>query len=184
MKNCHGGRVHDDAAAIVTYLMDHGGRVARTNEGIAFELGMFVNLGGGVRKTDMSRFSKARNHIKDASVEASPCTGYRLHYRTTVKGSELVLIDPSGDLGDHLWAVVETARGWAVREAQHHTENLRQTEIFERLGEHALNRQDRQGYRLCQKAAMEIERDGTLTPATMADLMVWMDSLGATLKAS
>jgi hypothetical protein len=176
-KRCRRGRVHDDAASLVDHLMSHGGSVAKPNEAIAFDLGFIINRGAGMRQVDMSRFVKARNHVRDGLDGTSPCCGFRLSYRTSARGSEYALIDPSGNLGSHALVAVETLRGWITREAQHHTENLRQVESFESLGEHALNCGDKVGYRLCAKCAMELERDGTVTPATMAEFMVWTTTL-------
>jgi hypothetical protein len=176
-KNCRGGRSHTDAKLLVEYIFTHGGSVKKTNEEIAFDLGFVISHGGGMRQVDTSRFVQARNHVKDGVVANAPCTGYRLHYRTSASGSEYTLIDPSGSLGHHAKAVIETIRGWAVREAQHHTENLRQTETFEALGDHALAQGDKHGYRLCNKASIEIERDGTVSPTTLAEINVWMSTL-------
>jgi flavin-binding protein dodecin len=178
-KNCRGGRVHDDALALVEYLLAQGGRVAKTNDSLAFDLSFVINHGGGVRQVDKSRFAQARNHVKDSVRGGGPCCGYRLHYRSTVRNTEYALIDPNGSLGSHLDAAIETVRGWAVREAQHHTENQRQVETFEVLGDHALSRGDKEGYRICVKAAVELDRDGTVTSNTMADLQVWLSNLMA-----
>lgn len=178
LKKCRGGRGHDDALALVEYLMARAGKVEKTNEQIALDLGMLVSRGGGMHQVDGSRFTQARRHVQDGTTgDGKPCSGYRLHYRTSAKGGEFVLIDPSGDLGPHATAIFESVRGWMVREQQHKTENLRQSETFDRLGDHALSRGDKSGYRLCARCSVELERDGTISPATIADLAVWIDEV-------
>lgn len=156
LKKCRKGKTHDDALALVEYLMARGGKVAKTNEAIAIELGMLKKLGGG------------------------NLHGYRLHYRASGRGgSELTLIDPTGDLGPHANAAIESVRGWMSREAQHHTENQRQIETWERLGDHALAQGDKTGYRICARASVELERDGTVSQATMAEAAVWLNAMDA-----
>jgi hypothetical protein len=176
----HKGRTHDDALALVEYLMARGGKVQKTNEAITVDLGMLKNLGGGMRQVDGPRFAQARHHVQDGTdSDGKPCCGYRLHYRTTLKGSEFALIDPTGDLGSHVSATIESVRGWMIREAQHHTENQRQIETWERLGDHALARGDKTGYRICARAALELEQGGTVSEATMAEAAVWVDAVRA-----
>jgi hypothetical protein len=180
LKQCHKGRTHDDGLQLVEYLMARGGSVRKPNETIAIDLGMLKNLGGGNLQVDGPRFAQARHHVQDGiDADRKPCCGYRLHYRTTVKGSELALIDPTGDLGSHVVATIESVRGWMVREKQHHTENQRQIETWERLGDHALARDDRDGYRICARAAVELEQGGTVSDATMAEAAVWADAVRA-----
>jgi hypothetical protein len=179
LKRCRKGRTHQDGLALVDYLMARGGKAAKTNEAIAVELGMLKNLGGGMRQVDGSRFTQARNHIQDGTDNGKPCCGYRLHYRSAAKGTEFTLIDPTGDLGPHATAAIESVRGWLTREEQHHTENQRQIETWERLGDHALARGDKVGYRLCARAAVDIERDGTVSSRTMAEANVWLNALTA-----
>lgn len=179
LKACRKGRTHDDGLALVEYIMARGGKVEKTNESIAAELGMLKNLGGGVRQIDMSRFTQARNHVKDGTDDGKPCSGYRLHYRSSGKRTEFALIDPTGDLGSHVIAAIESVRGWMTREAQHKTENSRQVEVWERLGDHALARNDKVGYRICVGAAVDLDRDGTVSNQTMADAALWLDQLKA-----
>lgn len=180
LKRCRKGRTHDDGLALVEYMMARSGKVAKTNEAIAVELGMLKNLGGGMRKVDLSRFQQARHHVQDGiDAEDRPCCGYRLHYRSSARDTEFTLIDPTGDLGPHASSALESVRGWMQREAQHHTENQRQIETWERLGDHALSRGDRVGYRICARASVELEHDGTLSNATMAEASVWVNALAA-----
>ena len=176
MTVCNGqSGAHQDATHLVEYLLERSGRIEKSNEAVAYDLAMFKGYGGGRYETDMGRYHRARNHIKDGtSPDGKPCVGYRLNYRSTQRGAELTLIDPTGDLGSHAVAAVETIRGWMTREAQHHTENRRQIETVERLGDHALARGDRAGYKLCARMSVEIEREGTVTPQTMADVEVWL----------
>lgn len=176
MKPCRGGRVHDDAVVLTEYLANHGGKVAMSNADLAVTLGFTRKVGAGLVQVDMSRFVQARNHVKDR-VTTGPCTGYTLHYRSSARGTEFALVDPTGSLGSHLTVVVESVRGWLVREEQHRTENRRQTIEFERLGDHALANGDRDGQRLCVKAAVEVENDGFISATTMADLNVWLTAL-------
>jgi hypothetical protein len=63
------------------------------------------------------------------------------------------------------------------REAQHKTENAREVETWERLGDHALARGDKAGYRICVGAAVELDRDGTVSSKTMAEAAVWVEAI-------
>ncbi len=180
LKRCRHGRTHDDGLALVEYIMARGGKVEKTNEAIAAELGMLKNLGNGIRQIDNARFVQARNHVKDGTdPDGSPCCQYRLHYRASGRRTEFALIDPTGDLGPHVIAAIESVRGWMTREAQHKTENARQVETWERLADHALARGDKAGYRICVGAAVELDRDGTVSPKTMAEAAVWIDAIRA-----
>lgn len=180
LKKCRAGRTHDDALQLVEYIMARGGKVQKSNEAIADDLGMRKNRGGGVRLVDMPRFAQARRHVQDGtSPDGKPCTGYRLHYRSTARDTEFALADSTGDMGSHVVVAIESVRGWLVRERQHQTENHRQIEIWERLGDHALARNDKTGYRICMRAAIELEQDGTVSSKTMADANVWLDALRA-----
>lgn len=169
---------HADAVRIVEYLIDRNGAVEATHEAIARTLGMYRDHGGGVMSVDQKRYGRARNHVRDRIDEnGQPCCGYTLEYRRSGKTSILALIDPSGDLGHHATAAIATIRGWVSRERQHHTENQRMLETVELLSDHVLAHKDRDGYRLLQRASIEIERDGTVGPSTMAELNYWLDSL-------
>ena len=172
---------HADATRIIEYLIDRDGAVEETQDAIARALAMFRDHGGGVLSVDSARFHRARNHLRDRVAEdGRPCCGYTVNYRRSGNGgSSLTLTDPTGDLGDHASAAIETIRGWASRERQHHTENQRMVEQLELLADHVLANTDRQGYRLLQRTSIEIERDGTVSPTTMAELHVWLDSFAA-----
>jgi hypothetical protein len=160
--------------------MTRGGKVQKTNEAIAVDLGMLKNLGSGMRQVDGARFTQARHHVQDGiDADDKPCCGYRLHYRAAAKGTEFALIDPTGDLGPHVVATIESVRGWMTREQQHHTENQRQIETWERLGDHALARGDKAGYRICARASVELEAEGTLSDKTMAEAALWVDAVRA-----
>lgn len=180
LRRCRKGRTHEDALALVWYLMEKGGKVSKTNEAIAMDLGMLKNLGGGNLRVDDSRFQQARHHVQDRTEDEKPCCGYRLHYRASGRrGSELTLIDPTGDLGAHADAAIESVRGWMSRESQHHTENQRQIETWQTLGDHALSRGDKVGYRLCTTAAVDLDQHGTVTSKTMAEVTVWINGMQA-----
>jgi hypothetical protein len=181
LKKCRKRQSHDDAILLVQYLVDRGGIVEKPNEGIAMDLHWMTNRGGGTWQVDIPRLVQARNHVKDGVDDnGKPCCGFRLNYRAAGhnrKGTELTLIDPTGSLGPHVNAVAKTVAGWMSREAQHHTENQREIETVERLGDHALALGDKTGYKLCARMSMEIEDYGTVLPKTMAEVMVWLDSL-------
>jgi hypothetical protein len=169
---------HTDGVALIELLLDAGGKVEATQDELAAKLGMLRLLGGGFRATDLSRFHRARNHVRDCVDSAGqPCCGFGLHYRKAGRVSVLALIDPSGDLGEHADAAIASILGWITRERQHHSENTRMTESFQLLASHALARGDLNGQRLCITASIEIEQHGTVQPATMALLRAWAGSL-------
>jgi hypothetical protein len=171
-------REHADAQALVTYLIGLDGTVEATQESIAGQLGFWRELGRGIRTIEMSRFHRARNHVRDRiDSEGHPCCAYTLHYRRSGSTSTLSLVDPTGELFDHARAAIGTIRGWVSRERQHHTENTRMVETCELLADHCLARDDRKGYRLLQRVEIEIERDGTVTPNTMAELDTWLEQI-------
>ncbi len=45
------------------------------------------------------------------------------------------------------------------------------------LVEYLMARGDKVGYRLCARASVELERDGTVSPATMAEAAVWLTAM-------
>lgn len=177
-KICKGeSKEHNDAQAFVGFLMDQNGSTPLANPDVAIELGFTKRIGRSI-EVDMPRFYRARNHVKDRIWEGGqPCCGFRLHYREIKNGTQLALIDPSGDLGDHAVAALENLHGWMTRERQHQSESLRQIVSFETLADQALARGDKPGYRICQKAIIELDEYGTVKPTTMAELQVWVDSL-------
>ena len=152
LKRCHAGRGHNDAVALVEYLLAHGGKVNSTNESIAVALGMRKTLGAGAVAGRYVPLRSGSQPCEGQHEQREACTGYRLHYRTSGRDGEMYLIDPTGDLADHAGPTIETIRGWMVREAQHHTENQRQVETIMRLGDHALSRGDRIGYRRASRS--------------------------------
>lgn len=168
---------HADAMHLVAWLFERGGSSYLTQRDIAYELG-FVKRTGKTLEVMEGRYYRAVNHVKDCHDNANrPCTGYRLHYRDIKGKKHLCLVDPSGDLGSHALAAVESLRGWMVRERQHHTENSRQVATTEALADHALAQGDKQGYRLCQRAIIDLQENGTIRPTTMAELFEWADSI-------
>lgn len=169
---------HQDAQALIGFLMEQGGSSPLNNRDVALELG-FISRRGTDIKVDIDRFYRARNHVKDRVWEdGRPCCAYRLHYREIKKQAHLALIDPTGDLSEHALAALATLRGWVVRERQHQSESSRQVVSFEALADHALARNDKSGYRLCQKAIIELDDVGTVKPTTLAELNVWVESIG------
>lgn len=171
---------HADAVRLVEYLIAHDGTVEITQDELARKLNFRRNLGGGVERVDTKRYHRARNHVRDRVDEnGRPCCGYTLHYRKSGPESWLSLIDPTGDLGSHAKQAWGTVRGWVSRERQHHTENQRHVETLELLANHVLANNDRHGYRLLQRAEIEIEQNGTISPNTIAELDVWLSGMTA-----
>ena len=179
-KTCRGNsQEHQDAIAVISLLMDEGGSSPLPNAEIAYQLG-FTTRRGKTIEVDQGRFYRARNHVKDRVwKDGKPCCGYQLHYREIKGEAHLALIDPTGDLGEHAVAAVANLRGWMARERQHQTESLRQIASFEALADHALARGDKDGYRLCQRAIIDLDDLGTVRPKTMAELNVWVDALAS-----
>ncbi len=180
-KHCDGtGKAHADAMKIVEFLIDQNGTTNLSQDEISRKLNFLKNSHTrGFVAIDKGRFSRAKNHVMDC-VDASgkSCCGYRLHYRKSgAGGSTLSLEDPSGDLGSHAQAALGALLGWMSRERQHHTENRRQIVTFEALGDHALANGDKHGYRLVTQAIIDLDRDGTVLPETMAQLQVWASGL-------
>jgi hypothetical protein len=180
-QRCPGtSREHRDAVKIVELLLDSNGAVEATQEQIADRLNFYQDIGRGMRRVNIRRYHRARNHVRDRVDEnGRPCCGFTVHYRKSGRTSWLALIDPSGDLGEHATAALGTVRGWVSRERQHHTENTRMIETLSLLADHALARSDMDGCRLCTRASLEIEQHGTVSPPTMAQLHVWAEGLPA-----
>lgn len=178
-RTCDGrSREHRDALLLVELLLDHNGDIEETHEEVADSLGFRRAVTGGMRQIDMSRYHRARNHVRDRIADdGRPCCAFTIHYRRSGRNSVLALIDPSGDLGSHAIAAIATIRGFVSRERQHHTENQRQIESVELLADHVLSNSDRQGYRLLQRVAVAIEEHGTIPPTLMAELEVWLAGL-------
>ncbi len=176
---------HKDAEQLVQYLMVQDGETLETNAEVAGGLDFWIDMGGGHKRIDENRYYRARNHVRDRvgvddeGNHVGPCCGYQLHYRKDgpVGQSTLTLIDPSGNLGHHAAQVVGTVKGWLTRERQHMTETRRHQWSVETLGDHALANGDRDGYRLCQRASIEIEEFGSIRETTMAELSVWMETV-------
>jgi hypothetical protein len=179
---CDGtSKAHADATKIVEFLIDHNGTVDIPQDELARKLDFTKNLRRGLTAIDTGRFSRARNHIMDCvDVDGRPCCGYRIHYRKSGSaGSTLSLADPSGDLGAHAQVSIGSLLGWMSRERQHHTENQRQIHSFETLADHALANSDKHGYKLLQRAVIDLDRDGTVLPETMAQLQVWATGMSS-----
>lgn len=171
-------KAHADAMKIVEFIVDQNGTVEATQDEIARKLDMVKHQGRGFLSIDNSRYRRALNHIADCVDEdGKPCCGYRLHYRKAGQVSTLSLADPTGDLGSHAQVSIGNLLGWMSRERQHHTENQRQVHNFETLADHALAKGDKQGYKLLQRAIVDLDRDGTVLPETMAQLQVWASAV-------
>lgn len=173
---------HADAAKLAEFLMDENGTTELTNDDITRKLGWLKKTQiAGLVAVDKARFSQARNHLADfADIDGKPCCGFRLHYRRSGRsGSTLALHDPSGDLGEHMKAALANLLGWMSRERQHQTENRRQITQLEALGDMVLANGDRHGYRLVTQAVIDLDRDGTVLPETMAQLQIWAAAVPA-----
>lgn len=179
-KHCDGtSKAHVDAMKIVEFLVDHDGTVDITQDELARKLDMLKPQKGIGYLIDNQRFARARNHITDfVDMDGKPCCGYRLHYRRSGRGgSTLSLADPTGDLGEHAKVAIGSLLGWMSRERQHHTENQRQINNFETLADHALANGDKHGYKVLQRSIVDLDRDGTVLPDTMAQLQVWANGM-------
>lgn len=166
---------HADAVALVEYLMEQKDSASTVPQmEIARKLDMVTRHGSSL-EIDTRRFYRARNHLHDrVDVYERPCCGFRVHYRGSGPASTLVLIDPSGDLGSHVRAVVASIAGYISRKRQHDTEDSRMVESFRALADHCLSRGDMTGAKLMLRSQSEIERDNTISPQTMSDIEAWL----------
>lgn len=180
-KPCDGTtKAHADAMKIVEYLADHDGTIEIPQDELAHKLDMLKHERRGMYIVDKSRFSRARNHLMDCvDGEGKPCCGYRIHYRRAGQLSTFSLSDPKGDMGAHREAALGSVLGWMSRERQHHTENQRQIAVFETLADDVLKNGDKEGYKILQRAVIDLDRDGTVIPETMAQLQNWATAFSA-----
>lgn len=174
-------KAHADALKIVEFLADHDGTIEIPQDELARKLDMLKHQkGAGMYLIDKSRFSRARTHLMDCvDAEGKPCCGYRIHYRRSGSGSTFSLSDPKGDMGAHREAAIGSVLGWMSRERQHHTENQRQIATFETLADDVLQNGDKEGYKILQRAVIDLDRDGTVIPETMAQLQSWASKISA-----
>lgn len=168
-------QVHRDALALVEFLLDYEGSVTDTQDAIARKLGMVVD-NGGMLSLDRGRFHRARQHVHDrCDAGGRPCCGFRLHYRKSGRGgSTMALVDPSGDLGSATKAAMASIAGFTSRKRQHDTEDRRMLETFRSVADSALAQGDLEGARVMLTASIDIERQGAVTPQTMAELEAYM----------
>lgn len=173
-KRCDGTtKVHADAMKIAEFLFEQGGTVEIPNMELARKLDM-LKRNGAMFDYDKPRFSRAKNHLMDSvATDGKPCCGYRVHYRRSGLVSTWSLHDPTGGLGAHREGAMGNLLGWMSRERQHQTENRRQITAFETLADDVLANGDREGYKLLQRAVIDLDRDGTVLPETMALLQAW-----------
>lgn len=178
-KRCDGtSKVHADAMKIAEFLIENNGTVEIPQDQLAHKLDMLKHEKRGFYLVDKGRFSRARNHLMDSvAADGKPCCGYRVHYRRAGLISTWSLHDPSGGLGAHREGALGNLLGWMSRERQHQTENRRQIGAFDALADDVLRNGDREGYKLLQRAVIELDRDGTVLPETMALLQSWAGSL-------
>jgi hypothetical protein len=175
-KRCLARGSHNDAIALVEYLLARGGKDDKPAEQIAQDLRWEQRL-GGMRQTDMGRFHRARNHVKDGrSKDGRPCTGYSLHYRSSALGSHWMLVDPSGDLGHHTLVAAEELRGDIQQQVAFRTINGRRIATAEQMAEMCLKQAppDGVGHRLLLTYTMELKRFGAISDELIAEIMVWL----------
>lgn len=178
---CRARGSHNDAIALVEYLLARGGKIDKPAEQIALDLRWEQRL-GGMRQTDLGRFHRARNHVKDGrGADGRPCTGYSLHYRTSGQGSRWMLIDPAGDLAHHLDAAIEELRGDIGQQVAFRTINGRRIATAEQMAEWCLkaNPQDGRGHRLMIEYSMELKKFGALSDGLIAEINLWLAGVAA-----
>lgn len=174
-KRCLARGSHDDAIALVEYLLANSGKTDLSAEKLAVELGWEQRFGGGMRQSDMARFHRARNHVKDGRAkDGKPCTGYSLHYRASGQGALWMLVDPSGDLDHHLHVAIEKMRGDIQQQVAFRTVNGRRIADCEQASELCLKRGDGIGHRLMLEAAMEYRKYGALSDPLIAEVNLWL----------
>lgn len=167
-------REHADAVKLVEYLIEQTCRVEASQEVLARKLNLMTHK-NGLLVTDVHRFHRARQHLMERiDSTGEPCCGFRLHYRKSGPTSELVLVDPSGDLGHHVRSALAAIDGYISRKRQHTTEDRRMTETFRAVADHAMSQGDLDGARLMLTASIDVERVGSVTPQTMADVEMWL----------
>lgn len=176
---CRARGSHDDAIAMVEYLLARGGEADKPAEQIARDLHWEQRL-GGMRQTDMGRFHRARNHVKDGrGKDGMPCTGYSLHYRSSAKGSIWKLIDPAGGLQHHLDAAIEELRGDIQQQVAFRTINGRRVSTAEQMSEWCLKAGDGRGHRLMLEYSMEIQKSGAISDGLIAQINLWLAGVAA-----
>lgn len=174
-KVCRARGSHNDADLLIQYLMARGGHTDETAEAIAQALGWVRRL-GSARVTDRQRFELARNHIKDGITKSGdPCLGFRIHYRTSAKGDEWMLVDPSGGIAHHRQVARAEILGDIQQQVSFRTVNGRRIATAHSMADYCLaaTPPDTHGYQLMTEYAMEIERFGAVSDVTIAKLMAY-----------
>lgn len=167
-------REHADAVKLVDYLIEQSCRVEAPQEVLARKLNLVTHK-GGLLVTDVQRFHRARQHLMErVDSLGEPCCGFRLHYRKSGPASELVLVDPTGDLGEHVRSAMAAIEGFVSRKRQHATEDRRMAETFRAAADHSMSQGDLAAARMLLAADLDVERFGSVTPQTMADLELWL----------
>lgn len=177
-KSCLGRGSHEDALALVERILDAGGKIAIPHEEIARALGWEQRI-GSIRRTDMARYQRARNHIRDGRTRNDePCTGYSLHYRTSGRDNEMWLVDPSGDLKHHQEIAIREILGDLQQQVAFRTINGRRVDTARQAAQMFLNAdpRDDEGHRLMTGYAIELEKYGTASDQTIQELIAWMGS--------
>lgn len=176
---CRARGSHDDAVALVDFLLQNGGKTDIPAEQLAQTLGWEQRL-GSARMVDMGRFQRARNHVKDGTAkDGKPCTGFRLHYRTSARENEWMLVDPSGGLPHHREVATREIQGDLQQQVAFRTINGRRIATAHAMGEMCLQSEpsDVPGYQLMTRYAMELERFGAASDGTIAEMALWLQSV-------
>lgn len=174
---CRARGSHQDALALVQFLLDRGGKSDLTQGNVCQLLGWEQRV-GNTRVLDMPRFQRARNHVKDGlDPDDKPCVGYRLHYRPSTQGNVWMLVDPSGDLDHHREVARRELRGDLQQELSARVVVGRRIETAQQMAEMCLKASppDGVGHRLMLTYAVELERFGAVSNATLAELMLWTE---------
>jgi hypothetical protein len=166
---------HHDGIDLVSYLMASGGKSDRTAAEICEDLGWWRRTGSSSRELDMGRFDRAKNHVKDGTRDGGPCTGFRVHYRTSARGNEWRLIDPSGSLADHREAARAEILGDIQTQVSYRTINGRRIVTAHSMADFCLaaTPPDTYGYQLMMQYCVEIENFGAITDKTIAELTAY-----------
>lgn len=177
-RRCRARGSHDDATVLVSYFIERNGRTSETKEQVLEAIGWYRRLPTGLRMLDWGRFERAINHVKDGrAADDRPCTGFSLHYRSSAKGNQWLLIDPSGSFQHHLDVILEELRGDIQQQAAFRTVNGRRIANAEDAAEMCLKAEpmDGEGHRILLSYSMEMKRFGAPSDETIASMNVWLD---------
>lgn len=178
-RRCRARGSHDDAVLLVSHFIEGGGKTEETKEQVLESLGWQRRLSNGLRELDWGRLDRAVNHTKDGRThDDRPCTGFSLHYRSSAKGSQWMLIDPSGDFQHHLDVLLEQVRGDMQQQVAGRTVNGRRIASAHDAADMCLKADppDHEGYRLMTTYAMELDRFGAVSNDTVAHINAWLSS--------